>query len=186
MSGSTNSGSRTNRRIVRNTVAVNYLSLCAITLPVGLDKAGMPVGLQLIAPPWAEEKLRAIALAAERLLGNATERLGTPPVLSCSDRSYDAGCSSGKSAKFRPEKGPSVLRENGCGRNHLPLLSAAPHKARTSGTSPDWLPRWFEIVRALEASRQRRREHDRGGLGTTRFAVRRPGRNASKGADRSG
>jgi aspartyl-tRNA(Asn)/glutamyl-tRNA(Gln) amidotransferase subunit A len=72
----------TNRRIVRNTVAVNYLELCAITLPVGLDKAGMPVGLQLIAPAWAEERLLAIALAAEGVLGTATERLGTPPSLS--------------------------------------------------------------------------------------------------------
>jgi aspartyl-tRNA(Asn)/glutamyl-tRNA(Gln) amidotransferase subunit A len=70
-----------NRRIVRNTVAVNYLGLCGITLPIGLDHAGMPVGLQLIAPAWAEEKLLAIALAAERVLGNATERLGTPPLL---------------------------------------------------------------------------------------------------------
>jgi aspartyl-tRNA(Asn)/glutamyl-tRNA(Gln) amidotransferase subunit A len=41
---------RVNRRIVRNTVAVNYLGLCAITLPVGCDRAGMPVGVQLIAP----------------------------------------------------------------------------------------------------------------------------------------
>jgi aspartyl-tRNA(Asn)/glutamyl-tRNA(Gln) amidotransferase subunit A len=70
-----------NRRIVRNTVAVNYLGLCGITLPVGLDRAGMPVGLQLIAPAWAEEKLLAIALAAERALGTAAERLGTPPML---------------------------------------------------------------------------------------------------------
>jgi aspartyl-tRNA(Asn)/glutamyl-tRNA(Gln) amidotransferase subunit A len=70
-----------NRRIVRNTVAVNYLGLCGVTLPVGLDRAGMPVGLQLIAPPWAEEKLLAIALAAERVLGTPAERLGTPPVL---------------------------------------------------------------------------------------------------------
>jgi aspartyl-tRNA(Asn)/glutamyl-tRNA(Gln) amidotransferase subunit A len=70
-----------NRRIVRNTVAVNYLGLCGITLPVGLDRAGMPVGLQLIAPPWAEEKLLAIALAAERALGTPAERLGLPPML---------------------------------------------------------------------------------------------------------
>ena len=70
-----------NRRIVRNTVAVNYLGLCGITLPVGLDRAGMPVGLQLIAPAWAEERLLAIALAAERVLGTAAERLGTPPML---------------------------------------------------------------------------------------------------------
>jgi Asp-tRNA(Asn)/Glu-tRNA(Gln) amidotransferase A subunit family amidase len=38
-----------NRRIVRNTVAVNYLGLCAITMPVGCDRAGMPVGLELTA-----------------------------------------------------------------------------------------------------------------------------------------
>jgi aspartyl-tRNA(Asn)/glutamyl-tRNA(Gln) amidotransferase subunit A len=70
-----------NRRIVRNTVAVNYLELCGITMPVGRDRVGMPVGLQLIAPAWAEEKLLAIALAAERALGTAAERLGTPPML---------------------------------------------------------------------------------------------------------
>jgi aspartyl-tRNA(Asn)/glutamyl-tRNA(Gln) amidotransferase subunit A len=75
------SHNRVNRRIVRNTVAVNYLGLCGITLPVGLDRLGMPVGLQLIAPPWAEEKLLAIALAAERVLGTAADRLGTPPAL---------------------------------------------------------------------------------------------------------
>src|SRR5207248_3995412 len=33
---------RVNRCIVRNTVAVNYLGLCAITMPVGRDRAGMP------------------------------------------------------------------------------------------------------------------------------------------------
>jgi len=70
-----------NRRIVRNTVAVNYLGLCGITMPVGLDRAGMPVGLQFIAPAGAEEKLLAIALAVERVLGPAAERLGTPPLL---------------------------------------------------------------------------------------------------------
>ena len=72
---------RVNRRIVRNTVAVNYLGLCAITMPVGRDRAGMPVGLQLIAPANAEEKLLRIALAAERVLGTAVDRLGTPPLL---------------------------------------------------------------------------------------------------------
>jgi aspartyl-tRNA(Asn)/glutamyl-tRNA(Gln) amidotransferase subunit A len=72
---------RVNRRIVRNTVAVNYLGLCAITMPVGRDRAGMPVGLQLTAPAGAEERLLAIGLAAERVLGTAAERLGTPPLL---------------------------------------------------------------------------------------------------------
>ena len=72
---------RVNRRIVRNTVAVNYLGLCAITMPVGRDRAGMPVGLQLIAPAGAEERLLAIGLAVERVLGTAADRLGTPPLL---------------------------------------------------------------------------------------------------------
>ena len=72
---------RVNRRTVRNTVAVNYLGLCAITMPVGRDRAGMPVGLQLTAPAYAEGKLLRIALAAERVLGTAVDRLGTPPLL---------------------------------------------------------------------------------------------------------
>jgi aspartyl-tRNA(Asn)/glutamyl-tRNA(Gln) amidotransferase subunit A len=72
---------RVNRRIVRNTAWVNYLGLCAITMPVGRDRAGMPVGLQLTAPANAEEKLLTIALMAERVLGTAADRLGTPPLL---------------------------------------------------------------------------------------------------------
>jgi Asp-tRNA(Asn)/Glu-tRNA(Gln) amidotransferase A subunit family amidase len=70
-----------NRRIVRNTAWVNYLGLCAITMPVGRDRAGMPVGLQLSAPAHAEERLLTIALAAERVLGTGAEKLGTPPLL---------------------------------------------------------------------------------------------------------
>ena len=41
--------------------AVTGVGLCAITLPIGLDKDRMPVGLQLIAPASAEGKLLAIA-----------------------------------------------------------------------------------------------------------------------------
>jgi aspartyl-tRNA(Asn)/glutamyl-tRNA(Gln) amidotransferase subunit A len=72
---------RVNRRIVRNTAWVNYLGLCAVTMPVGSDRAGMPIGLQLTAPANAEEKLLAIALAAERVLGTGADRLGKPPLL---------------------------------------------------------------------------------------------------------
>ena len=57
---------RVNRRIVRNTAWVSYLGLCPITMPVGRDRAGMPIGVQLTAPAHAEEKLRTVALAAER------------------------------------------------------------------------------------------------------------------------
>jgi aspartyl-tRNA(Asn)/glutamyl-tRNA(Gln) amidotransferase subunit A len=69
-----------NRKIVHNLVPVNYLTLCAATLPVGLDRLGMPVGLQLIAKGGDDERLVAIACAAERVLGPAREILGTPPM----------------------------------------------------------------------------------------------------------
>jgi aspartyl-tRNA(Asn)/glutamyl-tRNA(Gln) amidotransferase subunit A len=69
-----------NRGIVHNTVPVNYLGLCAVTLPVGLDKLGLPVGLQFIAKGGDDEKLIAIACAAERALGTPRDRLGAPPM----------------------------------------------------------------------------------------------------------
>jgi aspartyl-tRNA(Asn)/glutamyl-tRNA(Gln) amidotransferase subunit A len=69
-----------NRKIVHNLVPVNYLTLCAATLPVGLDRIGMPVGLQLIAKGGDDERLVAIACAAERVLGTSREILGAPPM----------------------------------------------------------------------------------------------------------
>ncbi len=69
-----------NRGIVRNTVPVNFLGLCAVTVPVGLDRLGMPVGLQLVAKGGNDEVLIAIACAAERILGTPRERLGTAPM----------------------------------------------------------------------------------------------------------
>lgn len=62
------------------TCPVNILGLCALTMPVGLDDAGMPVGLQLVAPAGRDAELLAVALAAERILGTAAERLGRPPL----------------------------------------------------------------------------------------------------------
>ena len=68
-----------NMLALRNTVIANFLGLCAITIPVGLDAAGMPVGLQLMAPGGAEESLLSVALAVERALGPAAQRIGRPP-----------------------------------------------------------------------------------------------------------
>ncbi len=61
------------------TCPVSLLGLCALTLPAGLDGSGMPVGLQLVAPANHDERLLGAALAAERVLGTARERLGGPP-----------------------------------------------------------------------------------------------------------
>jgi aspartyl-tRNA(Asn)/glutamyl-tRNA(Gln) amidotransferase subunit A len=69
-----------NRGIVHNLVPVNFLALCAATLPVGLDRLGLPVGLQLIARGGDDERLVAIACAAEGVLGTPREILGTPPM----------------------------------------------------------------------------------------------------------
>ena len=71
---------RVNFMALRNTCLANYLGLCAITIPVGLDTAGLPVGLQLYARHGEDERLLAVALTAERVLGVARERLGTPPL----------------------------------------------------------------------------------------------------------
>ena len=71
---------RVNKRAVRNTYVASLLGLCALTLPAGLDAARIPVGLQLIAGPWQEERLLAIGCCFERRLGDARQRLGTPPL----------------------------------------------------------------------------------------------------------
>jgi aspartyl-tRNA(Asn)/glutamyl-tRNA(Gln) amidotransferase subunit A len=69
-----------NRKIVHNTMPANYLVLCAVSLPVGLDRTGMPVGLQFIAKGGDDERLVAIACAAERVLGTSRDILGAPPM----------------------------------------------------------------------------------------------------------
>ena len=68
---------------MRNTDWVSLLRLCAISMPAALDDAGIPVGLQLVAPAMAEERLIAMATACERVLGTARQRIGRPPL--CSD-----------------------------------------------------------------------------------------------------
>jgi aspartyl-tRNA(Asn)/glutamyl-tRNA(Gln) amidotransferase subunit A len=70
---------KTNAAALRPTCPVNLLGLCAITIPVGLDEAGMPVGLQLVAPAGRDEMLLGAALSVERALGTAEQRFGRPP-----------------------------------------------------------------------------------------------------------
>ena len=59
----------------------NLLELCAVTIPVALDAASMPVGLMIMAPLGADERALAAALAIESTLGTATNRIGPPPIL---------------------------------------------------------------------------------------------------------
>ena len=70
---------KANMLALRNTVMANFMGLCGLTLPVGLDAANMPVGLQVLAGPWQDARLLAIGQAIEAKLGNGLEILGHPP-----------------------------------------------------------------------------------------------------------
>ena len=71
---------KNNLLALSNTMPGNVLGICALTLPVGLDNSGMPVGLQLITLPHREEALISIALGIENSIGKPRERLGSPPL----------------------------------------------------------------------------------------------------------
>lgn len=56
---------------LRNPSVVNYLGMCALTIPVGLDAAGMPVGMMVVGRRGADEDLVAIAnVIAPRVCAN--------------------------------------------------------------------------------------------------------------------
>lgn len=63
---------------LRNTSIANLLDLCAISMPVGADSLGLPVGLQLMCANRQERRLLAIGRAIEKELGNGQQLLGTP------------------------------------------------------------------------------------------------------------
>lgn len=54
-----------NRRLLSSTCTVNALGLCALTVPVGVDALGLPVGLHLVGPAGADEQLLEMALRIE-------------------------------------------------------------------------------------------------------------------------
>ncbi|KAF9608394.1 hypothetical protein IFM89_009760 [Coptis chinensis] len=53
--------------LVRYMVSGNFLGLPAITVPVGYDKLGMPIGIQFIGRPWSESTLIRIAFMMQSL-----------------------------------------------------------------------------------------------------------------------
>jgi aspartyl-tRNA(Asn)/glutamyl-tRNA(Gln) amidotransferase subunit A len=54
------------------TVTVNMAGLPGISVPAGLDSEGLPLGLQLIGQPFAEETLFALGAVIERAAGSFT------------------------------------------------------------------------------------------------------------------
>lgn len=69
-----------NRKSFRFTCGVNLLALCALSMPVGLNKHGLPVGLQLVSRSGNEERLLEVAFALERAIGTGADRMGQPPL----------------------------------------------------------------------------------------------------------
>ena len=53
-------------RLIRNTAPFNALGLPAISVPCGFTRAGLPIGLQITGPPFAEARVLALAHAYEQ------------------------------------------------------------------------------------------------------------------------
>ncbi|KAK3015115.1 hypothetical protein RJ639_006795 [Escallonia herrerae] len=60
--------------LMRFIIAANLLGLPAISVPVGYDKQGLPIGLQLIGRPWGEASILRVAAAIEELCANPKKR----------------------------------------------------------------------------------------------------------------
>jgi aspartyl-tRNA(Asn)/glutamyl-tRNA(Gln) amidotransferase subunit A len=70
---------RHNTAASRNAAILSLLDFCAVSLPVGRDLAGIPVGMQVAARRGEERGLTALCVAIERRLGTPLARLGVPP-----------------------------------------------------------------------------------------------------------
>ncbi|KAI9120468.1 hypothetical protein K1719_007501 [Acacia pycnantha] len=53
--------------LMRFVITANLLGFPAITVPVGYDKEGLPIGLQLMGRPWGEATILRLASAVEKL-----------------------------------------------------------------------------------------------------------------------
>ena len=53
-------------KLLRNTRPFNVWGLPAISVPCGLTKSGLPIGLQIAGAPWREDLVLRLAQAYER------------------------------------------------------------------------------------------------------------------------
>lgn len=60
--------------LMRFVIAPNFVGLPAITVPVGCDRDGLPIGLQFIGRPWSEATLLRLATAIEGLCASLQKR----------------------------------------------------------------------------------------------------------------
>ena len=69
-----------NMAIGRNLMLMNFWDFPSISMPVGKDPNGMPIGLQLSSRRGSDDTLLGIARAVERVLGTPRQILGDPPL----------------------------------------------------------------------------------------------------------
>jgi aspartyl-tRNA(Asn)/glutamyl-tRNA(Gln) amidotransferase subunit A len=58
----------------RNTRPFNAYGLPAVSIPCGFAKNGLPIGLQIVGPPWGEESVLRLAQAFEHATASQTRR----------------------------------------------------------------------------------------------------------------
>ncbi|KAL2651032.1 hypothetical protein R1flu_019160 [Riccia fluitans] len=64
----------TGAKLMRYQIPGNFLGLPAISVPVGHDQYGIPIGLQIIGRPWAEATVLQLAAAIEDLCAPMKKR----------------------------------------------------------------------------------------------------------------
>lgn len=62
--------------LLQNTIVFNSTGLPAITIPIGLTKENLPVGAQIVGPPFGEEIILSIAYMSEKHY----YEIGSPPL----------------------------------------------------------------------------------------------------------
>lgn len=101
------------------TVSVNLAGLPAVSLPCGLDRNGLPVGLQLIGDCFQEKKIIRAAYAFERTYGyrRSPAALGEAPAEGvCGSVSHTVGQQADGPGIAEEKRQAAVQKEYGCGK----------------------------------------------------------------------
>ncbi|XP_027361730.1 fatty acid amide hydrolase isoform X2 [Abrus precatorius] len=65
---------QTTAYLMRFVVPANLLGFPAISVPVGYDKEGLPIGLQIMGRPWAEATILRVASEVEKFCGESKKK----------------------------------------------------------------------------------------------------------------
>lgn len=70
------------RKLLTNTYIASQSSCPAISMPAGVTKDGLPVGIELMGVPFSERRLLSLAADYERIADNRRSPTNTPPLQS--------------------------------------------------------------------------------------------------------